>query len=94
MLKDYYKILEIEENFTEDEIKKKYRDLSKKYHPDINPGGAEKFKEISEAYDVLSTQISVGNTKLKRMVLLVFQTWMMQYSICLMVSEVNLSRIK
>lgn len=54
MLKDYYKILEIEENFTEDEIKKKYRDLSKKYHPDINPSGSEKFKEISEAYDVLS----------------------------------------
>ena len=54
MIKDYYKILEIEENFTEDLLKKKYRDLSKKYHPDINPSGADKFKEISEAYDVLS----------------------------------------
>ena len=53
-MKDYYKILEIEENFTEDLLKKKYRELSKKYHPDMNPGGADKFKEISEAYDVLS----------------------------------------
>lgn len=54
MLKDYYKILEIEENFTEDVLKKKYRELSKKYHPDINPSGGDKFKEIGEAYDVLS----------------------------------------
>jgi len=54
MHKDYYRILEIEENFTEDLLKKKYRELSKKYHPDMNPSGADKFKEISEAYDVLS----------------------------------------
>lgn len=52
-MKDYYKILEIEENATEDQIKKSYRSLSKKYHPDINPDGAEKFKEIAEAYEVL-----------------------------------------
>ena len=54
MIKDYYKILEIEENFTEDVLKKKYRELSKKYHPDINPSGSDKFKDISEAYDILS----------------------------------------
>lgn len=54
MLKDYYKILEIEENFTEDLLKKKYRELSKKYHPDINPSGGDMFKDISEAYEVLS----------------------------------------
>ena len=54
MVKDYYKILEIEDNFTEDSLKKKYRELSKKYHPDINPDGGEKFKEINEAYDILS----------------------------------------
>lgn len=54
MVKDYYKILEIEDNFTEDSLKKKYRELSKKYHPDINPSGSEKFKDINEAYDVLS----------------------------------------
>lgn len=54
MVKDYYKILEIEDNFTDDALKKKYRELSKMYHPDINPDGGDKFKEINEAYDVLS----------------------------------------
>lgn len=52
-MKDYYKILEIEENATEDDIKKSYRVLSKKYHPDVNPDGGEKFKEIVEAYETL-----------------------------------------
>lgn len=52
-MKDYYKILEIEENASEEDIKKKYRALSKKYHPDVNPDGAEKFKEIAEAYEIL-----------------------------------------
>jgi molecular chaperone DnaJ len=53
-MKNYYKILEVEENASEDDIKKSYRSLSKKYHPDINPGGDDKFKEIVEAYGVLS----------------------------------------
>jgi molecular chaperone DnaJ len=53
-MKDYYKILEVEENASDDDIKKSYRSLSKKYHPDVNPEGAEKFKEIAEAYDFLS----------------------------------------
>ena len=52
-MKDYYKILEVEENASEDDIKKSYRTLSKKYHPDLNPDGAEKFKEINEAYEVV-----------------------------------------
>lgn len=52
-MKDYYKILEVEENSTEQEIKKSYRNLSKKYHPDVNPTGAEKFKDIAEAYEIL-----------------------------------------
>lgn len=55
--KDYYKILGVSENASLDEIKKSYRKLALKYHPDRNPGqkGAEeKFKEISEAYYILS----------------------------------------
>ena len=54
--KDYYKILEIERNATEDDIKKSYRKLALKYHPDRckDVGAEEKFKEISEAYSVLS----------------------------------------
>ena len=52
-MKDYYKILEVEENSSDDDIKKSYRSLSKKYHPDMNPDGAEKFKEIAEAYEIL-----------------------------------------
>jgi molecular chaperone DnaJ len=56
MAKDYYKILGVDEKTGKDEIKKKYRELAKKYHPDLNKGdkaAEEKFKDISEAYDVL-----------------------------------------
>ncbi len=55
--RDYYEVLEISRSATEDDIKKAYRQLAKKYHPDANPGdkNAEaKFKEASEAYAVLS----------------------------------------
>lgn len=55
--KDYYEILGVNKTATDDEIRKAYRKLAKKYHPDANPNnsGAEaKFKEIGEAYDVLS----------------------------------------
>lgn len=55
--KDYYKILGVERNASLDDIKKAYRKLAQKYHPDRNPGNKEaeeKFKEINEAYEVLS----------------------------------------
>lgn len=52
-MKNYYKILEVEENASIDEIKKSYRKLAAKYHPDRNPEGEEKFKEIAEAYETL-----------------------------------------
>lgn len=55
--KDYYQILGVSENAGPDDIKKAYRKLAKKYHPDSNPNdsqAAEKFKEINEAHEVLS----------------------------------------
>ncbi len=55
--KDYYQILGVSRNATQDEIKSAYRKLAMKYHPDRNPGNKEaeaKFKEINEAYEVLS----------------------------------------
>jgi len=56
MGKDYYNILGVARGSTDEEIKKAYRKLAMKYHPDKNssPGAEEKFKEIGEAYDVLS----------------------------------------
>ena len=54
---DLYKVLEVEKSATTEEIKKNYRRLSLKYHPDKNNGDGEMFKKISEAYQVLSDDV-------------------------------------
>jgi molecular chaperone DnaJ len=56
MAKDYYQILGVPRNASEEEIKRAYRRLARQYHPDVNPSkeAEEKFKEINEAYQVLS----------------------------------------
>jgi len=62
--RDYYEVLEINKNATDGEIKKAYRRLAKKYHPDLNKGdkaAEEKFKEISEAYEVLMDKTKKSN---------------------------------
>ena len=55
--RDYYEVLGLSKGASEEELKKAYRKLAKKYHPDVNPGDKQaeaKFKELNEAYSILS----------------------------------------
>ncbi len=55
-MKDYYKVLGVDKNASEDEIKKAYRKLAHQYHPDKSGGDEARFKEIGEAYQILSSK--------------------------------------
>lgn len=61
---DPYKILGIDRNASDDEVKKAYRQMAKKYHPDVNkePGAEEKFKQIQNAYDQIMEARKRGDT--------------------------------
>lgn len=64
MAKNYYDILGVSKTATDEEIKKAYRQLAKKYHPDLNPGNteaAEKLKEVNQAFSVLSDKTKRQN---------------------------------
>ena len=61
MQKDYYKILGVEKNASQEEIKKAYYKLAHQYHPDKKEGNESKFKEINEAYQILSNQEKRSN---------------------------------
>lgn len=62
--KDYYTTLGLDKTATAEDIKKAYRKLARKYHPDMNPGNKQaeaSFKDVSEAYEVLSDPENVEN---------------------------------
>ena len=84
--RDYYEVLGVDRNADDATLKKAYRQLAKKYHPDVNPGDKEaeaKFKEATEAYSVLSDPAKrkqydqFGHAALVVLVDLIFQvqTW-------------------
>lgn len=63
-MRDFYEILEVDRKASQDEIKKSYKKLAKKYHPDLNPGDEEaeaRFKEVNVAYEILSDETKRQN---------------------------------
>ena len=63
--RDYYEVLGVSRGASEDEIKKAYKKMARKYHPDLNPGdktAEEKFKEVNEAYDAVTKMRSGGGS--------------------------------
>ena len=69
--KDYYKILGVERSATADEIKRAYKKVAIKYHPDRNPGdkeAEEKFKQAAEAYDVTNVHVTISSVQQASMV--------------------------
>lgn len=62
-MKDYYAILELDHNASDDDIKRNFRRLAKKYHPDVNddPDCIQKFREVYEAYKILSSSEKIVN---------------------------------
>ena len=70
MFEEYYKILELSNNATQDEIKKAYKKMAIKYHPDKNPDNKEeaeeKFKKVAEAYEILSNPDKYRNQQFKQ----------------------------
>ena len=66
---DYYKVLGVDRAASQDDIRKAYRKLARKFHPDINPGNKDaenKFKELSVAYDVLSDERKKALRRIRR----------------------------
>lgn len=65
---DYYKVLQVDRNAKDDDLKKAYRKLAMKWHPDKNPNSKKeaeaKFKTISEAYDVSNFQMHVSHSQI------------------------------
>ena len=65
-MKKYYNILELPDNATQDQIKRQYRRLALRYHPDRNGGDDQRFLEVKEAYEVLTGKINLVQNEVKQ----------------------------